>query len=108
MKTAVQQVECSDNSDPRWEAAAVFLEENRQQIFFLVVFYVVTIALFIERFMHYSFMAEHRDLRRIMGVGIAVTRGAASSLSFCYCLLLLTVCRCSIQPNTSAPCCAGT
>lgn len=28
-----------------------------------------------------------------MGVGIAVTRGSAASLSFCYCLLLLTMSR---------------
>ena len=38
-------------------------------------------------------MAEHTDLRKIMGVGIAITRGAANSLTFCYCLLLLTVSR---------------
>jgi dual oxidase len=41
----------------------------------------------------YSFMAEHTDLRHIMGVGIAITRGSAASLSFCYCLLLLTMSR---------------
>ena len=41
----------------------------------------------------YSFMAEHLDLRHVMGVGIALTRGSAASLSFCYCLLLLTMCR---------------
>lgn len=41
----------------------------------------------------YSFLAEHTDLRHIMGVGIAVTRGSAASLSFCYCLLLLTMSR---------------
>merc|ERR1719430_2918061 len=75
----------------KYETGLVYLEENRQHIFYLVVFYVITIALFIERFMHYSFMAEHRDLRKIMGVGIAITRGAANSLTFCYCLLLLTV-----------------
>lgn len=28
-----------------------------------------------------------------MGVGIAVTRGSAASLSFCYCLLLITMSR---------------
>lgn len=28
-----------------------------------------------------------------MGVGIAITRGSAASLSFCYCLLLLTISR---------------
>ena len=36
---------------------------------------------------------DARDLRHVMGIGIAVTRGAASSLSFCYSLLLLTVSR---------------
>ncbi|CAG0906524.1 unnamed protein product, partial [Cyprideis torosa] len=38
-------------------------------------------------------MSEHTDLRHIMGVGIAITRGSAASLSFCYSLLLLTMCR---------------
>lgn len=36
-------------------------------------------------------MAEHTDLRHIMGVGIAITRGSAASLSFCYSILLLTM-----------------
>ena len=35
----------------QWETVTVFLEENRQHIFYLLAFYVVTIALFIERFM---------------------------------------------------------
>uniref|UniRef100_A0A2P2I0U3 NAD(P)H oxidase (H2O2-forming) n=1 Tax=Hirondellea gigas TaxID=1518452 RepID=A0A2P2I0U3_9CRUS len=77
----------------KWDKAATYLEENRQNVFYLVVFYVITIALFCERFIHYSFMSEHTDLRHIMGVGIAITRGAAASLSFCYCLLLLTMSR---------------
>ena len=34
-----------------WERVRVFLEENRQHIFYLLAFYVVTVALFIERFM---------------------------------------------------------
>ena len=50
-------------------------------------------ALFVERFVFYSFMSEHLDLRHVMGVGIAITRGSAASLSFGYCLLLLTMCR---------------
>ena len=69
------------------------MEENRQHIFYIFVFYVITIALFIERFVFYAFMAEHLDLRHIMGAGIAITRGSAASLSFCYCMLLLTMCR---------------
>lgn len=77
----------------KYDSLATFLEENRQNVFYLFVFYVITIALFCERFIHYSFMAEHTDLRHIMGVGIAITRGAAASLSFCYSLLLLTMSR---------------
>ncbi|XP_046835214.1 dual oxidase isoform X1 [Vespa crabro] len=77
----------------QWDAISTFLEENRQNIFYLFVFYVITIALFVERFIHYSFMAEHTDLRHIMGVGIAITRGSAAALSFCYSLLLLTMSR---------------
>lgn len=77
----------------KWDELTTFLEENRQNIFYLFVFYVVTIALFVDRFIHYSFMSEHTDLRHIMGVGIAITRGSAAALSFCYSLLLLTMSR---------------
>ncbi|XP_043219093.1 dual oxidase-like [Amphibalanus amphitrite] len=77
----------------RWDSWVTFLEENRQNIFYLFVFYVITIALFVERFIHYSFLAEHTDLRHVMGIGIAITRGSAASLSFCYSLLLLTMSR---------------
>ncbi len=38
-------------------------------------------------------MSEHSDLRHIMGVGIAITRGCAASLSFDYAILLLTMSR---------------
>ncbi|XP_065202273.1 dual oxidase [Planococcus citri] len=77
----------------RIDCVITYLEENRQNIFYLFLFYVITVALFVERFIHYSFLAEHTDLRHIMGVGIAITRGSAASLSFCYCLLLITMSR---------------
>ncbi|XP_043195793.1 dual oxidase-like [Amphibalanus amphitrite] len=77
----------------RWDAWVTFLEENRQNIFYLFLFYVITVGLFVERFAFYSFQAEHTDLRHVMGVGIAITRGSAASLSFCYSLLLLTMSR---------------
>ncbi|KHJ88720.1 ferric reductase like transmembrane component, partial [Oesophagostomum dentatum] len=41
----------------------------------------------------YRYETEHRDLRRVMGAGIAITRGAAGALSFCMAVVLLTVCR---------------
>lgn len=34
----------------QWDAVSTFLEENRQNIFYLFLFYVITIALFVERF----------------------------------------------------------
>lgn len=34
----------------KWDSLTTFLEENRQNIFYLFIFYVVTIALFVERF----------------------------------------------------------
>ena len=34
----------------QWNALTTFLEENRQNIFYLFIFYVATIALFVERF----------------------------------------------------------
>jgi len=84
---------CKSSCTERWDSIVGYLEENRQNIFYLVVFYTITFGLFIERFMHFSFMSEHTDLRKIMGVGIAITRGSAGALTFCYSLLLLTVSR---------------
>ena len=76
-----------------WSFLTTFLEENRQHIFYLLVFFVTTALLFINKFVQYAFMSEHTDLRHIMGIGIAVTRGSAAAISFCYPILLLTMSR---------------
>lgn len=34
----------------KWDSYTTFLEENRQNIFYLFLFYVITIVLFVERF----------------------------------------------------------
>lgn len=34
----------------QWDSVSTFLEENRQNIFYLFIFYVITIVLFVERF----------------------------------------------------------
>uniref|UniRef100_A0A0M3K700 Dual oxidase (inferred by orthology to a D. melanogaster protein) n=1 Tax=Anisakis simplex TaxID=6269 RepID=A0A0M3K700_ANISI len=70
-----------------------YLETYRQHIVILFMFTAINLLLFFERFWHYRYETEHRDLRRVMGVGIAITRGAAASLSFCMGLILTTVCR---------------
>ncbi|CAG9535166.1 unnamed protein product [Cercopithifilaria johnstoni] len=70
-----------------------YLETYRQHIVITFLFVVINLFLFFERFWHYRYETEHRDLRRVMGMGIAITRGAAASLSFCMGLILLTVCQ---------------
>ncbi|XP_059085329.1 dual oxidase-like [Tigriopus californicus] len=77
----------------KWDRLTTFLEENRQHIFYLLVFFSINVYLFTERFIHYSIMSEHADLRHIMGVGIAITRGCAAALSFDYSILLLSMSR---------------
>lgn len=77
----------------KWNTLATYLEENRQNIVYLLVFFVICGILFVERFVTYCFLSEHQDLRHIMGPFIALTRGSASALSFCYALLLLTMSR---------------
>jgi len=76
-----------------WKGVVTELEEHRQDIVYLVMFFVILTVLFLERFINYSFLSEHMDLRHVMGVGIAITRGSAASLSFCYAMLLLSMCR---------------
>lgn len=92
------QINTQPEPDPswiqkKWNHFITFLEEYRQHIVYLFIFYVITIVLFAERLINYSYLSEHMDLRHVMGLGIAVTRGSAASLSFCYSLLLLTMCR---------------
>ncbi|XP_076328078.1 dual oxidase-like [Tachypleus tridentatus] len=77
----------------KWNNLVNLLEENRQEIFYLFIFGVVNVVFFIERFLYYTYYAEHTDLRHILGLGISFTRASAASLSFCYSLLLLTMCR---------------
>lgn len=78
----------------KWSSRIIsYLESYRQHIVVLFLFFAVNLLLFFDRFWHYRYETEHRDLRRVMGMGIAITRGAAASLSFCMGLILTTVCR---------------
>uniref|UniRef100_A0A915J7Z2 NAD(P)H oxidase (H2O2-forming) n=1 Tax=Romanomermis culicivorax TaxID=13658 RepID=A0A915J7Z2_ROMCU len=80
-----------------------WLEDNRQHVSCLLIFFLINGAVFFERFWHYYSMNEHRDLRRVMGLGIAITRGSAASISFCMGLILLTVCRNCITKLRETP-----
>nr|XP_015923608.1 dual oxidase isoform X2 [Parasteatoda tepidariorum] len=77
----------------QYNSMVTFLEKYRQHVFYLFIFYVITFVLLLERILYYMYLAEHTDLRHVMGVGIAITRGSAAALSFCYSVLLLTMCR---------------
>ncbi|WKX98615.1 hypothetical protein Q1695_013921 [Nippostrongylus brasiliensis] len=74
-------------------SVAAFIETYRQHIAIMFIFCCINAIVFLERFWHYRYETEHRDLRRVMGAGIAITRGAAGALSFCMAVVLLTVCR---------------
>jgi dual oxidase len=41
----------------------------------------------------YTYLREHGGLRQIAGLGVTITRGAASVFMFCYATILLTMCR---------------
>lgn len=38
----------------------------------------------------YRYETEHRDLRRVMGAGIAITRGAAGGISFNMVIMIIS------------------
>lgn len=50
---------------------------------------MVNIMLF---YIDYSIQREHSGLRRILGYGLAITRGAASAMMFTYSTLLIMMC----------------
>eukprot|EP00800_Vazella_pourtalesii_P008891 TRINITY_DN2278_c0_g1_i2.p1 TRINITY_DN2278_c0_g1~~TRINITY_DN2278_c0_g1_i2.p1 ORF type:complete len:1347 (-),score=312.94 TRINITY_DN2278_c0_g1_i2:157-4197(-) len=70
-----------------------FMENYKRHIFWLILFYLVTIWIFAERAYFFSVEREHIGLRRITGLGVSVTRGAASVQMFHYSLLLVTMSR---------------
>ncbi|XP_067686198.1 dual oxidase 2-like [Haliotis asinina] len=70
-----------------------FVENYRAHIFFLVMFFGITLGLAAERFYFYTVQREQSGLRKLMSYGISMTRGAAAAMSFTFSLLLLTMCR---------------
>lgn len=70
-----------------------FVENNRQHIFYLVIFFGICIGLFANSFYYYAVEREHSGLRALMSYGISATRGAAAVMSFTFSLLLLTMLR---------------
>ena len=70
-----------------------WIENYRLHIFYLMVFELICAGIFIERAYAYAIEREHLGLRRIMGQGLTISRGAGSAMMFCYAILLLTMAR---------------
>lgn len=52
----------------RTNSLVTYIEEHRQDIVYLLIFYVAVAVSFIERFLNYSYLSEHMDLRHVMGM----------------------------------------
>ncbi|XP_012942535.1 dual oxidase 2 [Aplysia californica] len=70
-----------------------YVDNHRREIFWLVLYTLVTLGIFVERAHYYSFEREHAGLRRLAGYGVSITRGAASAQMFTYASLLVTMSR---------------
>ena len=70
-----------------------YIENNRLNIFYLSLFFLISAGIFVERAYYYSTETEHGGLRRIAGYGVTITRGAASGMMWTYSILLITMSR---------------
>ena len=70
-----------------------YIENQKLQIFWFVLFMLVTAGIFAERGHYYAIERESGGLRRIAGFGVTITRGAASGMMWAYSVLLLTMAR---------------
>ncbi|XP_069837992.1 dual oxidase 1-like [Dendropsophus ebraccatus] len=70
-----------------------FIENYRRHIVCVVIFYGISIGLFLERAYYYAFESHHTGIGEVTLPGIIVSRGTAASISFMFSYLLLTMCR---------------
>ncbi|XP_047475214.1 dual oxidase 2-like [Penaeus chinensis] len=69
------------------------IKNKQQTLFWGTLYTIVMLLIFAERAYYYTIEREHAGLRRIAGLGVTVTRGAASAMMFTYSTLLVTMCR---------------
>ncbi|XP_071487821.1 dual oxidase 2-like [Diadema antillarum] len=93
VETAPQEEYPKTVSSRTYTQIVRFFENNRLQIFYVLLYTLVLFGVFIERAYYYSIEREFAGLRRIAGFGVSVTRGAASAMMFTYSTLLVTMCR---------------
>ncbi|XP_032685960.1 dual oxidase-like isoform X3 [Odontomachus brunneus] len=79
-------------SDDYWHPILKYLANKRLQIFWVCLYTLLLLGIFAERVYYFSIEREHSGLRRILGYGLTITRGAASAMMFTYSTLLLMMC----------------
>ncbi|KAL4227430.1 hypothetical protein ACF0H5_012874 [Mactra antiquata] len=76
-----------------WDRFSKYVENYKRQIFWVSLYIFISIGIFVERAVYYSYEREHVGLRRLAGYGVTVTRGAASGMMWTYSCLLITMSR---------------
>ncbi|CAL1537663.1 unnamed protein product [Lymnaea stagnalis] len=78
----------------KWHSVTRYFDTYRLQIFWCILYTLVTIGIFVERAVFFARGREHAGLRRMSGAWItAMIRGSASVIMFTYSSLLVTMCR---------------
>ncbi len=91
--TTVQRSTKQSSLMRHYTTVVKYIENQRLQIFYFILFMLVCAGIFIERGYYYSVETEHAGIRRVTGFGLTVSRGSASAMMFAYSVLLLTMSR---------------
>ncbi|XP_054156010.1 dual oxidase-like isoform X2 [Oppia nitens] len=84
----------SRRSGPEWLTVwKRCIDEYKLEIFWITIYTAIIVYIFIDKSYTYTYLREHGGLRQIAGLGVTLTRGAASVQMFCYSTILLTMCR---------------
>ncbi|KAG7203421.1 hypothetical protein KM043_013488 [Ampulex compressa] len=84
--------EVVQQADDYWYPLMKYLGNKRLQIFWISLYTLLLLGIFAERVYYYSVEREHTGLRRILGYGLTITRGAASAMMFTFSSLLVMMC----------------
>ncbi|RWS13819.1 dual oxidase 2-like isoform X1 [Dinothrombium tinctorium] len=76
-----------------WTRIVRFVDERKSHIFWMFLYNFILVYIFVDKAFYYTFLKEDSGLRQIAGLGVTITRGAASVMMFAYSTLLLTVSR---------------
>ncbi|KAM5172929.1 dual oxidase 1-like isoform 2-T2 [Mantella aurantiaca] len=69
------------------------IENYRQHIICIVIFYGISAGVFTERAYYYGYASPQTGIAETTYIGLIISRGSAASISFMYSYILLTMCR---------------